>query len=156
VTVRLWRLGLLLLAVLLAGAFLLGRSTALSHASGVPAVERPYDFAQGQADELVIARSHRGSQRLTARATATSHVRWAIPDVELYNADNVPGSLHDDPDAVSVGPVGRDLGMSAPAGRSSSADRPRQSATASSTRAERGSDGRVTALRDASPCAFDV
>ena len=110
-TARLWRLGLLLLAVLLAGAFLLGRSTALSHASGVPAVERPYDFAQGQAEELVIARSDRGSQRLTARATATSHVRWAIPDVELYNADNVPGSLHDDPDAVSVGPVGRDLGI---------------------------------------------
>ena len=40
-----------------------------------------------------------------------SHVRWAIPDVELYNAANVPGSLYDDPDAVSVGPVGRDSGI---------------------------------------------
>jgi hypothetical protein len=111
VTVRLWRLGLLALAVLLTAAFLLGRWTTVSHASGISPQEQVYDFAQGQARGLVIARAYRASQRLTARATAISHVRWAIPDVELYNADNVPGSLHNDPDAVSVGPVGRDLGM---------------------------------------------
>ncbi len=103
-----WHLGAVGLAVVAAAAALsLGRPPLTPPTPTVSPRLQTIEFAQQQADALVVARYWREAQPQSARATAISHVRWAIPDVESYSSDNVYGNPSD-PGTVSASLLGAD------------------------------------------------
>jgi hypothetical protein len=103
VTIKIWHLGSVLFAVLLAIAVFVGYSLAPRQAPGdssglsLQLAQKDQMIATLQA-QIATSEKRQALQQAIAvdqnsKSAAQANVRSVLPDVESYNADNVPGAL---------------------------------------------------------------